>query len=597
MEARKKLKQARIDSGYTQEALAALIGVDARQVRSWESGRSTPRPYARRKLSEILKKSPEELDLVEELGKGNAEVNAEEKELEESRDTSGSPEKHVSVPPHSQSPLTFHSCFISCSSNDQVFAEQLYADLRRHGVSCWFAPHQMKIGDKIRASIDRSIRATDKLLLILSKHSVTSSWVETEVEAAFEQERRQKKLVLFPIRIDESVMQTTEAWAADIRRTRHIGDFRGWENPHVYQQALARLLRDLEVLPSSAGNESDLPFPVSRRLVLGSLAGLAITGGGLAWFTLLQRSASINNTPLGTVFSTYHGHSDLVSSVAWSPNSNRIASASADKTVQVWNAVDGGQVYTYRGHSDFVYAVAWSPDGRRIASGSSDGTVQVWDAADGTRITTYRGHANAEFGAQSVAWSPDSTHIASGGSDGTVQVWRAADGGQIFTYHGYTLGNNALEWSPDGKSIAFGGSENTVQVWNTTNSKLIFTYHGHSKPVKAVAWSPDGKSIASGSSDNTVQVWGAIDGKRVSTYRGHTYEVTGVAWSPDGKRLVSGSGDTTVRMWNASNAQQIYVYTGHSNPVSVVRWSPDGRCIASGDSFPAHGTVQVWSAG
>ena len=70
--------------------------------------------------------------------------------------------------------------------------------------------------------------------------------MEKEVETAFEKERQHNKEVLFPIRIDESVMQTTKAWAADIRRTRHIGDFTRWKSHDDYQQALEWLLRDLK---------------------------------------------------------------------------------------------------------------------------------------------------------------------------------------------------------------------------------------------------------------------------------------------------------------------------------------------------------------
>lgn len=143
-------------------------------------------------------------------------------------------------------PLDYSSCFISYSSQDQAFAERLYADLQSTGVRCWFAPEDIKIGDKIRHRIDESIRLYDKLLLVLSEHSVRSQWVEKEVETAFEKERQHKQEVLFPIRIDESVMQTTEAWAADIRRTRHIGDFTRWKQHDDYQQALERLLRDLK---------------------------------------------------------------------------------------------------------------------------------------------------------------------------------------------------------------------------------------------------------------------------------------------------------------------------------------------------------------
>jgi hypothetical protein len=144
------------------------------------------------------------------------------------------------------SPIEFYSCFISYSSKDQEFAERLHGDLREKNVRCWFAPEDLKIGDRLRPSFDEAIRVHDKLMVLLSKNSVSSPWVEKEVETAFEKERREKRTVLFPIRLDDTVMETSEAWAADIRRTRHIGDFRDWKNHDSYKKAFERLLRDLK---------------------------------------------------------------------------------------------------------------------------------------------------------------------------------------------------------------------------------------------------------------------------------------------------------------------------------------------------------------
>ena len=142
--------------------------------------------------------------------------------------------------------LEFYSCFISYSSKDQKFAERLHADLQDKGVRCWFAPEDLKIGARTRPAIDEAIRIRDKLLLILSKRSIESDWVEKEVETAFEEESRRKRTVLFPIRLDNTVMETDEAWAADIRRTRNIGDFRHWKDHDTYQKAFDRLIRDLK---------------------------------------------------------------------------------------------------------------------------------------------------------------------------------------------------------------------------------------------------------------------------------------------------------------------------------------------------------------
>lgn len=142
--------------------------------------------------------------------------------------------------------IQFYSCFISYSSQDQAFVERLYNDLQGAGVRCWFAPEDMKIGDKIRQRIDESIKVFDKLLIILSKHSLQSDWVEDEVESAIEQERKKHSTVLFPIRVDQEIMDTDNAWAAKVRRSRHIGDFSHWKDHDAYKKAFDRLLRDLK---------------------------------------------------------------------------------------------------------------------------------------------------------------------------------------------------------------------------------------------------------------------------------------------------------------------------------------------------------------
>jgi len=141
--------------------------------------------------------------------------------------------------------IAFYSCVISYSSRDQELAERLYADLQQAGIRCWFAPQSLQIGDKFQDRIEESIRIHDKVLLILSEGSVKSSWVETEVRNALEQERRRHTAVLMPIRVDDAVMDVDSAWAAQLRRTRHIGDFREWREHESYRKSVSRLIRDL----------------------------------------------------------------------------------------------------------------------------------------------------------------------------------------------------------------------------------------------------------------------------------------------------------------------------------------------------------------
>ena len=149
----------------------------------------------------------------------------------------------------SEPAIKYHSCFISYSSKDADFARRLYSDLQASGVGCWYAPEDLKIGDRFPDVIEDAVRLHDKLLLILSKASVKSDWVQDEVEAALEKERKRKEKVLFPIQIDNAIQRTRQAWALKLRRQRHIGDFRAWDDPTGYDEALQRLLRDLQAGP------------------------------------------------------------------------------------------------------------------------------------------------------------------------------------------------------------------------------------------------------------------------------------------------------------------------------------------------------------
>lgn len=142
-----------------------------------------------------------------------------------------------------------HSCFISYSTKDMEFAQRLNVDLRARGLRVWFAPEELKIGDYFQERIEKSILENDKTMIILSEASLQSSWVEREVNAALEREARENRIVLFPIRIDNQIMQAKQPWAADLRRQRQIGDFTNWKDYDSYQQAFARLMRDLEPAP------------------------------------------------------------------------------------------------------------------------------------------------------------------------------------------------------------------------------------------------------------------------------------------------------------------------------------------------------------
>jgi WD40 repeat protein len=150
----------------------------------------------------------------------------------------------------------------------------------------------------------------------------------------------------------------------------------------------------------------------------------------------------------------------------------RIATASYDETVQVWEAKTGHHLLTYKGHSAPAWSVACSPDGARIVSGTgaagshgpvtTNNSVQVWDATTGKTLLTLAGLAGQAY---ALSWSHDGTRIAAGGDDHLVHIWDVATGREILEYKGHSDSIFGTSWSPDDTLIASASVDGTVQVW------------------------------------------------------------------------------------------------------------------------------------
>ena len=132
---------------------------------------------------------------------------------------------------------------------------------------------------------------------------------------------------------------------------------------------------------------------------------------------------------------TLRGHLDAVTSVAFSPDGQRIVTGSRDQTAKVWEAASGRELLTLKGHSAAISSVAFSPDGQRIVTGSEDQTAKVWEAASGKELLTLKGHSAAIC---SVAFSPDGQRIVTGSDDQTAKVWEAASGKELLTLKGHS---------------------------------------------------------------------------------------------------------------------------------------------------------------
>jgi WD40 repeat protein len=284
------------------------------------------------------------------------------------------------------------------------------------------------------------------------------------------------------------------------------------------------------------------------------------------------------------------GHTAEVNSATFSPDGARIVSASNDGTVRVWSVDRRGEPLVLRGHGAAVNSAAFSPDGRRVVSASSDATARVWSADGRGEPVVLRGH---EAAVNSAAFSPDGRRVVSASRDATVRVWSVDGSGPPRVLRGHDTRVTAAAFSPDGRRIVSASWDKTVRVWNVDGDEEPVVLRGHEDAVIAAAFSADGQRIASTSSDKTVRLWNADGSGEPLVLRGHGDEVWGVAFSPDGRRIVSASQDGTAWVWRIPDHSEPLVLRGHGDEVWSVAFSPNGKQIASAS---VDNTVRVWSA-
>ena len=320
----------------------------------------------------------------------------------------------------------------------------------------------------------------------------------------------------------------------------------------------------------------------------------------------------------GGPINTLTGHRNAFSSVgcvALSPNGNTLAT-SWDNTILLWDADTGARINTLTGHTADVSSIAFSPDGNTLASGSRDDTVRLWDAQTGVLQHTLTEEGLA-YAAIYVAFSPDGQTLAGGGGEnyfdasigtsvnsGTIHLWDVDTGIRINTFTGqHTNAVTSVAFSPDGQTLVSGGtnyhfdeatdtfiSNGIIHLWDVDIGTPIHTLTGHTDIV-SVAFSPDGQTLVSGSLDNTLRLWDVATGQHLQTLTGHWQEFTTVVFSPDGQTLVSGSWDGTIRLWDVATGEPFQTLGGHTHITNSIAFSLDGQIMASGSY---DGTALLW---
>ena len=243
---------------------------------------------------------------------------------------------------------------------------------------------------------------------------------------------------------------------------------------------------------------------------------------------------------------TLEGDSSAIYSVDFNSDGTEISSGSAFWQILEWNLTTGER-YLPMEHLATIWSVDISPDNQKIASASSDKTAKIWDRKTGAILQDLTKHQDEVYVA---VFSPNGQLLVTGSKDKTIKIWNAETGELLKTLTGHSDAVRSLGISADGKLIVSGSLDNTVKVWNLETGDLIQTLTGHSNDVLSVAVSPDNQIIASASRDHTIKLWNLETGELLNTLTGHQDDIYSIKFSLDGNHLVSGSKDKTIKLWS-----------------------------------------------
>ncbi|KAB2623915.1 periodic tryptophan protein 2-like protein [Pyrus ussuriensis x Pyrus communis] len=248
----------------------------------------------------------------------------------------------------------------------------------------------------------------------------------------------------------------------------------------------------------------------------------------------------------------------------------------------VWEWKSESYILKQQGHYFDVNCLAYSPDSQLLATGADDNKVKVWTVSSGFCFITFSEHANA---ITALLFMANSHSLLSASLDGTVRAW------DLYRYRNFRTFTTpetrqfvSLAADQSGEVICAGTLDSfEIFVWSMKTSRLLDILSGHEGPVHGLMFSPTNATLASSSWDRTVRLWDVFDGKGVVETFTHTHDVLTLVYRPDGKQLASSTLDGQIHFWDPIDGLLMYTIEG-CRDISGGRLMTDRRAAANSSS-------------